>query len=239
MDTKQRISAILRQKNYQVVKGKVLRYDQLEDKFKPVPVTKDRIPLVKDGSIVEVFIWSDVAACIADLHGNGKPPEAVVDDLPMKIIRGKNTIVGNSAALNTKIDYKATSKDAFEGNKLLDLVIDEATQYDINPQNLNMAKGMIEAGKNKPKSNKMTKSKKLKAAKKALKVATKKTTQLKKKKASGKNPVSISEKDVEFITSEHKKGTSRMQIAKLLSGKKKQEVSRHLVMYHINKLSKK
>lgn len=69
MTTQQKISAILKQDNYKVSDGKVLRYDQLDDKFKPVIVSGNRIPLVKTGSVVEIFLWDDVAACIKELNG--------------------------------------------------------------------------------------------------------------------------------------------------------------------------
>lgn len=69
MTTQQKISAILKQENYRVENGKVLRYDQLENKFKPVIVSSNRIPLVKTGSVVEIFLWDDVAACIKELNG--------------------------------------------------------------------------------------------------------------------------------------------------------------------------
>lgn len=69
MTTQQKISAILGQENYKVSDGKVLRYDQLDDKFKPVIVSGNRIPLVKTGQIVEIFAWDDVKSVIDGMGG--------------------------------------------------------------------------------------------------------------------------------------------------------------------------
>lgn len=69
MTTQQKISAILKQENYKVSDGKVLRYDQLDDKFKPVIVSGNRIPLVKTGQIVEIFAWDDVKSVVDGMGG--------------------------------------------------------------------------------------------------------------------------------------------------------------------------
>lgn len=69
MTSQEKILAILRQENYRVENGNVLRYDQIEDKFKPVISSGGRMPLVKKGSVVEIFLWEDVEAVI---NGMGK-----------------------------------------------------------------------------------------------------------------------------------------------------------------------
>lgn len=88
MTQQKKIQEILSQKNYQITNGKVLRYDMMDDKFKPVIVSGNRIPLVKDGEVVEIFVWDDCkkvidsmnGAAMDGLHTNGKLPESVVED---------------------------------------------------------------------------------------------------------------------------------------------------------------
>lgn len=72
MTPKEKIAKILSQKNYSVVKCRVHRYDVLDDKFKPVPVSGNRIPLVRDGSVVEIFNMNDVLSVIDGLNGAAK-----------------------------------------------------------------------------------------------------------------------------------------------------------------------
>lgn len=123
MTTQQKISAILKQENYRVENGKVLRYDQLEDKFKPVIVSSNRIPLVKTGSVVEIFMWDDVAACIKELNGAAWKLE------------------GNTVAENKLI---GTSKQ-------FDDVVVEVKKSKVKPKKQIMAKK--KKAETKPKSN--------------------------------------------------------------------------------------
>jgi hypothetical protein len=85
MTQQKKIQEILSQKNYQISGGKVLRYDMMDDKFKPVIVSGNRIPLVKDGEIVEIFAWDEVVAAMDGLHTNGKLPESVVENGAAKL----------------------------------------------------------------------------------------------------------------------------------------------------------
>ncbi len=89
MTTQQKISAILKQDNYRIENGKVLRYDQLEDKFKPVIVSGNRIPLVKTGSVVEIFTWDDVAACIEGMNGAAKKVNVAYDKIGTDVLQQK------------------------------------------------------------------------------------------------------------------------------------------------------
>lgn len=108
MTTQQKICAILKQENYRVENGKVLRYDQLDEKFKPVIVSGNRIPLVKTGSVVEIFMWDDVAACIKELNGAAKKND-VVDDLPFKIVEDNS-----NPDITTIITANLTAKDGMK-----------------------------------------------------------------------------------------------------------------------------
>lgn len=93
MTQKEKIAKILSQKNYSVVKGRVHRYDVLDDKFKPVPVSGNRIPLVRDGSVVEIFNMSDVLSVIDGLNGAAKKlPDNFKDYKKVGVINSDGSI---------------------------------------------------------------------------------------------------------------------------------------------------
>ncbi len=161
MTPKEKIAKILSQKNYSVVKGRVHRYDVLDDKFKPVPVSGNRIPLVRDGSVVEIFNMNDVLSVIDGLNGAAK------NDVPVKNIPFVNDLPFSIDDLNLhpagieQYGQVAIGKSAKPDHKA-SLLFQE---------NLNTAKSMMDARKNKrstkPKKASVKKPKK-KAAKKKV-----------------------------------------------------------------------
>ncbi len=90
MTPKEKIAKILSQKNYSVVKGRVHRYDVLDDKFKPVPVSGNRIPLARDGSVVEIFDMVTVLEVIDGLNGAAKNDVAIQAIKPRRSGMKKN-----------------------------------------------------------------------------------------------------------------------------------------------------
>lgn len=121
MTKQQTISAILKQDNYKVSDGKVLRYDQLDEKFKPVIVSGNRIPLVKTGSVVEIFTWDDVKSVIDGMGGaawtleGGELSEKIigtvdVPDLPIHVKDKLDVLVKINKAKNVKEVKKVINK---------------------------------------------------------------------------------------------------------------------------------
>ena len=82
MDAKEKIKQILKQDNYKIQDGKVLRYNQIYDRFDTVFVSKGQIPLVKKGSVPEVFLWQDVEAVMNDLMDDTMQPSEPQKDAP-------------------------------------------------------------------------------------------------------------------------------------------------------------
>jgi len=82
MDAKEKIKQILKQDNYKIQDGKVLRHNQIHDRFDTVFVSKGQIPLVKKGSVPEVFLWQDVEAVMNDLMDDTKQPSEPQKDAP-------------------------------------------------------------------------------------------------------------------------------------------------------------
>ena len=82
MDAKEKIKQILKQDNYKIQDGKVLRHNQIYDRFDTVFVSKGQIPLVKKGSVPEVFLWQDVEAVMNDLMDDTKQPSEPQKDAP-------------------------------------------------------------------------------------------------------------------------------------------------------------
>jgi len=82
MDAKEKIRQILSQENYKVQNGKVLRYNQIYDRFDTVFVSKGQIPLVKNGSVPEMFLWQDVEAVMNEVVDDTKQPSEPKKDVP-------------------------------------------------------------------------------------------------------------------------------------------------------------
>lgn len=214
MTTQQKISAILKQENYRVENGKVLRYDQLEDKFKPVIVSSNRIPLVKTGSVVEIFLWDDVAACIKELNGAAWKISGDIHGHEMKTMGTVDTMsfpIHTKNKLIAKID---TSEFPIDTKDKSDLLV-----------KVNKAKNVKEVKKVIVKFKKQIMAKKKKAETKT--------------KSNRKPSVNLNEEHIAFIKKEHNKGTSKMAIARLLSEKTGMDVTRFIVMYHVKKIDAK
>ena len=224
MTTNERIKAILKQKNYQVIKGKVHRYDVLDDKFKPVPAQGNRIPLVKDGSIVEVFLLSDVMGVVDAMQQNGKLPEKeqsvqeYADSLPIQVVEDVPVIVFGEDMEKWKNTYDKSVPAGIE-------------QYGTIPK----AKKKVKKEKSvQPKSEIVSKLKKVvekiqkKKPVKKVKAAPKKAS-TRKPYPTGKDRASLSEKDMQFIKDNYK----TMSINKIAL---KFGVGRLTVGHHVRKL---
>lgn len=105
MTQQEKIKEILSQKNYRVSAGKVLRYDRMDDRFKPVIVSGNRIPLVKDGSIVEIFEFDDVAVVIDGWQGQ-------VDATEDKVIAKAKTEKASKQPVQKKAAKQKPTKKA-------------------------------------------------------------------------------------------------------------------------------
>lgn len=81
--SKEKIKKILSQDNYRVEKGKVLRLDIINEKWKEVPVFQGKIVLVKNGDTPEPFLWNDVKEVLIEakqIDGAAKKKE-IPDDV--------------------------------------------------------------------------------------------------------------------------------------------------------------
>jgi len=213
MTTQQKISAILKQDNYKVSDGKVLRYDQLEDKFKPVIVSGNRIPLVKTGSVVEIFTWDDVAACIEGMNGAAKKNINTAENVTGTIFVGDKVAVfkdGKCETSDPEIIHSLTSIAKSRG-------WGKRTK---SPLKVKVKKDKKPIETKSPLKSKAKKSKPIKPSKKAA------------KKPKNPDRTLLSKEDKEFIKKEARnpKGMTINQLAK------KFNASRWTIGFHFRKV---